>query len=195
MQHRKRLGVLAAAAACFALIALPLVSAAEDGSDAGAVVTGTWVHRHANLTYWGVTALYSCDGLEEKIRALLVHLGARKNDVKVSARGCPNGPSIPGRNALVDLDFYSLSPGSDANTAGTVQARWTPVSVNTTHPYFMGRGDCELVQELKDILTKNFSFRDLNYRTDCVPYQENIDQFSVKAEALTPLSAAVAAGD
>lgn len=195
MQCRKRLGVLAAVGAFFALIALPPVSAAEDSSAAGAVVTGIWVHRHANFTYWGVTALYSCDGLEDNIRALLVHLGARKKDVKVSARGCPNGPSIPGRNALVDLDFYSLSPGSDANSANTVQARWTPVSVTTTHPYFMGRGDCELVQELKDILTKNFSFRDLNYSTDCVPYQENIDQFSVKAEALKPLLAAGAAGD
>lgn len=195
MQRSKRLGVLTAGAAVFALLALPRVSAAEDGSTDGAVVTGTWVHRHANFTYWGVTALYSCDGLEDNIRALLVHLGARKNDVKVSARGCPHGPSIPGRNAIVDLDFYSLSPGTDANSANTVQARWTPVSVNTTHPYFMGRGDCELVQELKDILTKNFSFRDLNYRTDCVPYQENIDQFSVKAEALKPLPAAVAARD
>lgn len=193
MQRSNRLGVLTALAAFFALIALPPVSAAEDGSAAGAVVTGTWVHRHASFTYWGITALYSCDGLEDNIRSLLVHLGARKSDVKVSAGGCPHGPSIPGHNAIVELDFYSLSPSTDADSANTVQAQWSPVTVNTTHPYFMGRGDCELMQELKDILTKNFSFRELSYRTDCVPYQESVDQFSVKAEALKPLPAAVAA--
>lgn len=194
MQRSKRLGVLAAAAGFFAFIALPLVSAADDSS-AGGAVAGTWVHRHGNFTYWGVTALYSCDGLEDNIRALLIHLGARKSDVKVNARGCPHGPSIPGRNAIIELDFYSLSPGTDANAANTVQAHWVPVAVNTTHPYFMGRGDCELVQQLKEILTNNFSFRDLSYSTDCVPYQEYIDQFSVKAEALKPLPAAVAARD
>ena len=96
MQRSKRLGVLAAMAAFFSFIALPRMSAAEDSAAAGAVVTGTWVHRHASFTYWGVTALYSCDGLEDNIRALLVHLGARKNDVKVNARGCPHGPEHSG---------------------------------------------------------------------------------------------------
>ena len=150
------------------------------------------MHRHANFTYWGVTALYSCDGLEENIRSLLVHLGARKDDVKVNARGCPRGPSVPSHTSIIELDFYSLAPSTDANAANAVQARWDPVLVNTTHPYFMGRGDCELVQELKDILSKNFSFRDLNYRTDCVPHEVSINDFSVKGEVLKPLPAAVA---
>jgi hypothetical protein len=193
MQRSKRIGTLAVTAAFLAFVALPLVSAAEDSPAGGTVVTGTWVHRHANFTYWGVTALYSCDGLEENIRSLLVHLGARKDDVKVNARGCPRGPSVPSHTSIIELDFYSLAPSTDANAANAVQARWDPVLVNTTHPYFMGRGDCELVQELKDILSKNFSFRDLNYRTDCVPYQEYPDPFSIKAEALKPLPAAVAA--
>ena len=57
----------------------------------------------------------------------------------------------------------------------------------------MGRGDCELVGELKDLISKNFSLRDLNYRTDCVPHQLTLDDFSVKAQALKPLPAAVAA--
>jgi len=193
MQRSKRIWTSATMAAFLAFGMLPAVGAADDSSAGGPVVAGTWVHRHANFTYWGVTALYSCDGLEDNIRALLVHLGARKDDAKVNARGCPHGPSVPGHNAIIELDFYSLSPSADANAPNTVQARWAPVVVSETHPYFMGRGDCELVEELKDILSKNFSFRDLSYRTDCVPYQEYVDQFSVKAEALKPLPAAVAA--
>jgi hypothetical protein len=178
-------------AAFFVFMALPRVSAAEDNSAAGTVVAGTWVHRHANLNYFGVTALYSCDALEDNIRSLLLLLGARKDDVKVNARGCPHGPNKPGRYATVELDFYSLAPSSSA--ANTVQAHWTPVVVNTTHPYFMGNGDCELIHELKDILSTNFSFRDLSYRTDCVPYEERPNQFSVKAEALKALPTTVAA--
>lgn len=198
MQRSKRIGTLAVATAAFLVfMALPpLASAADDSPAGGPVVAGTWVHRHANFTYWGITALYSCDGLEDNIRSLLVHLGARKDDVKVNARGCLRGPNVPSRNSIIELDFYSLAPSADANaanTADTVRARWAPVLVNTTHPYFMGRGDCELVQQLKDTLSKNFSFRDLNYRTDCVPYAEYPDQFSVKAEALKALPPAVAA--
>ncbi len=190
MQRSKRIWTSAATAAFLVFLALPAVRAADDSTTGGPVVPGTWVHHNAHFTYWGVTSLYSCDALEDNIRALLVHLGARKDDVKVNARGCPRGPSIPGHNAIIELDFYSLSPSADANAANTVQARWAPVSVSTTHPYFMGPGDCELIDELKDILTKNFSLRDLSYRTDCVPYQEYVNQFSVKAQALKPLAAA-----
>lgn len=193
MQCSKRFRIFAASAALMGCLALPLVSAAEDSSAAGAVVGGTWVHRHANLSYWGVTALYSCDGLEDNIRTLLLHLGARKGDVKVTARGCPRGPNVPSRTAMVEMDFYSLAPSSDANAADSVQARWAPVLVNTTHPYDMGRGNCELVEELKDILSQNFSFRDLKYRTECIPYEELPAPYSIQAEALKPLPAAVEA--
>jgi hypothetical protein len=89
--------------------------------------------------------------------------------------------------------FLLAFADANANAANTVQARWTPVQVSPTHPYFMGRGDCELVNELKDLISKNFSLRDLNYSTDCVPHQVVLDSFSVKAQALKPLPAAVAA--
>jgi hypothetical protein len=57
----------------------------------------------------------------------------------------------------------------------------------------MGRGSCELIEELKDIISKNFSFRDLKYRADCVPHQVNIDDFGIKAQTLKALPAAAGA--
>jgi hypothetical protein len=192
MHCSKRILTSAAMAGLLALPALPVLSAGEDASAGGPVVAGTWEHHQARFSYFGITTLYSCDGLEDNTRALLVHLGARQ-DAKVMALGCPHGSSVPGRNAIVDVDFYSLSPSADANAANTVPAQWTPVQVSPTHPHFMGRGDCELVDELKDLISKNFSLRDLNYRTDCVPHQVTLDGFSVKAQALKPLPAAVAA--
>jgi hypothetical protein len=160
-------------------------ASAATAEPSGQAVTGAWQHHHVNFSYYGITALYSCDGLENNIRSLLLHLGARK-DAKVSARGCPNGPSVPGHNAIIDTDFYTLSPSSDAN--GTVQAQWMPVLVSPTHPYFMSHGDCELIDEMKDLISKNFSLRAVDYRTDCVPHQVNIDDFSIKAQALKELA-------
>jgi hypothetical protein len=180
--------------AVIALVGLGAAAgAAEDTHPGdGQVVAGTWEHRQANFTYYGITSLYSCSGLENNIRQLLQHLGARK-DVKVNARGCPYGYDTPGHNAIVDLDFYTLAPSTDANAANTVQARWTPVVVSATQPYFMGHGDCELIDEMKDIISKNFSFRDLKYRTNCVPHEVNIDDFGIKAQTLKALPASASA--
>jgi len=182
---------IVAAFVALAGISLESCASAASAKPSGQAVTGAWQHHHANFSYYGITALYSCDGLENNIRALLLHLGARK-DAKVSARGCPNGPSVPGRNAIIDVDFYTLSPSSDAT--GTVQAQWMPVLVSPTHPYFMSNGDCELIDEMKDLISKNFSLREVNYRTDCIPHEVNIDDFTIKAQALKELRAPLSKG-
>jgi len=191
MQRSKRILTSAMVSGFLALTALPVASATDDEPAGGPVVAGTWEHRHASFHYDGITSLYSCSGLESNIRALLQHMGARK-DLTVRAYGCPGGYDAPGRTAIVDVDFYSLVPSADAKAANSVQARWTPVTVSANHPNFIGQGDCELIHEMKDILLKNFSLRDLNYRTDCLPYQVNINDFSVEAEILEPLPATVA---
>jgi hypothetical protein len=51
----------------------------------------------------------------------------------------------------------------------------------------MGDGDCELVQEMKDLITKNFTLRDVQYRADCYPHEVTLDSFAVKVQTLTPL--------
>jgi hypothetical protein len=152
----------------------------------GQVVTGEWQHHHVTFNYYGITSLYSCDGLESNVRSLLLHLGARK-DAQVNAKGCPHGSSIPSRNAVVDTDFYALAVSSAAQD--TVQAQWMPVLVSPRHPHFMSGGDCELIDEMKDLISKNFSLREVNYRTDCVPRQINNNDFTVTAHALKELPA------
>jgi hypothetical protein len=191
MQCSKRMWITAALTGLLALAALPIVNAADDGAASGPVVAGTWEHHKANFSYFGITSLYSCSGLESNIRQLLQHLGARK-DLTVHAYGCPHGYDTPSRIASIELDFYSLSPSADANAANSVQARWTPVQVSANRPNFIGHGDCELITEMKDILSKNFSLRDLKYSTSCVPHEVNLNDFSVKAEVLKPLPATVA---
>jgi hypothetical protein len=140
----------------------------------------SWEHREAKFAYVGYTTLYVCDALEDQVRRLLVYFGARP-DAKVLAT-CPRGPTVPTQDAVVTTDFYVPVTGDGAG--GTATGQWTPLKIDARRPSFMGRGDCELMQGMKDLLTKNFSLRDLDYRTNCFPHDLGLDDFSVTATAL-----------
>ena len=170
-----------------ALWCWPAMSAAalETAAPSTDVVSGMWQHRQLTFNYFGVTALYTCDGLEDHVRQILLHLGARK-DIKASASGC-TGAHSPSHDALVALDFYTLAPATDAS--GTVNARWAPLEMTPLRPRFMGGGDCELIQQMKDLITQNFSLRNLDYRTRCPPHGVTIDAFEVKGQALRAIPA------
>jgi hypothetical protein len=146
-------------------------------------VTAAWRHHKMTINYYGITSLFTCDGLEDHVRRILLYLGARK-DAKVRASGCPGPFNAPSRSAWVDADFYALAPATDADGADTVKARWTSLEVTPRRPDFMGDGDCELIQEMKDLITKNFSLRDLQYRADCVPHEQSLDSYAIRGQAL-----------
>jgi hypothetical protein len=157
-------------------------------SGAQAVASINWQHREAKFAYVGYTTLYVCDALEDQVRRVLVYLGARP-DAKVMVT-CPRGPTVPTQDALVTTDFYVPVPVDPAegnatgNATGNPTAQWTALKIDARRPGFMGRGDCELMQGMKDLVTKNFGLRDLDYRTNCVPHDLGLDDFSVTATAL-----------
>jgi hypothetical protein len=177
---------LAALALCCCAVGLP--SLAADPAP-GAPVPGTWVFHEDTFFYYGLTSLYSCSSIEDKVKDILVDLGARK-DAVVLANGCPHGELAPGRSANVRAKFYTLVPANDAGATGAVSAvsaHWTALELSPRHPSFVGDGDCELVRDMKDLLSKNFSLRDLNYRTDCVPYELQLNGFAVTGEVFKAL--------
>ncbi len=161
--------------------AAALFAALSGWSAPADIVSSAWQNHKLRFNYFGFTSLYTCDGLEEHVHQILLHLGAR-SDAKVSAVGCVGSASTPTRNALVILDFYTLAPASDGSD--TVKARWTPLELGPNRPSFMGDGDCELVQQMKDLITQNFSLRDVDYRTGCYPHAITIGAFEVKGQAL-----------
>jgi hypothetical protein len=163
----------------------PSISVAVDtpATPAADLVTGSWQHRQVTFNYFGITSLYTCDGLEDQVRQILLHLGAR-NDAKVYASGCPGPYNAPSRTAWVKADFYTLAPAADAVGSGTVKASWTAVEVTPRRPAFMGDGDCELIQAMKDLIVKNFTLRNIEYRTSCVPHEVSMDSYAVKGQAL-----------
>jgi hypothetical protein len=149
------------------------------------VVPGIWQHHKVTVSYFGITAAYSCDALEDHVRSILLHLGARP-DAKVNANGCPGGPDRPSHNAWIETNFYTLVPAdaASASSAATVKAHWAAREITPRQPYFMGDGDCELIEQMKDLISKNFSLRDVQYQTECVPHELMVNGFSIKGQAL-----------
>jgi hypothetical protein len=179
----------AAALAIYAASSAGLASAANSAAVADAtIVSGTWQHHTVTFPYYGRTSKYNCSGLEGTVRAILLHLGAR-NDLTVTTGGC-GAANTPGQSAFVATDFYSLAPSADSGASGSVAAHWTAKQLNKDHPYFMDYGACELIQQMKDLITQSFAMRDLQYRTDCLPNEFSLSAFSVKGKALTAVSTA-----
>jgi hypothetical protein len=160
------------------------------------VLSSEWRHRQLTFAYSGITTLYTCDGLEDHVRQILLYLGARK-DLKVRATGCPGQFNSPSPTAFVNVDFYALvpalgrpaadAPAADAPASSTLNGHWTPLELTPRRPNFMGDGDCELMQGMKDFITQNFTLRAVEYRTSCFPNQVTLDGFSVTGQALRAL--------
>jgi hypothetical protein len=151
-----------------------------------ATLGSVWKSHDVTINYYGRTTLYSCDGLEDKVRQIFQHLGARQ-DLKVRATACERGPFLPSHEGVVTVSFNALTVMGDAAAADVVRARWMPVDLQPQSSGFLDRGDCELVQEMKDAITRNFSWRSLTYETSCFPGSSD-NTFDVKGLVLAPMA-------
>ena len=163
-------------------------TAADSPVAAAAAAPAHWRTQKIDMTYSGFTSAYSCDGIEGKVKEILLSFGARK-DLKVKARACEQTynqimPNAPSRMVFVDTEFTTLVPGPDPAGGETVQASWGKVQLAPGRPNFMGMGECELVDELRALLEKGFTLRAVEYRTDCVPRHVSVGDYSVRAEVL-----------
>jgi hypothetical protein len=158
-----------------------------------AATKASWQEHNATFAYSGFTTYYTCDGLEAKVRSILLYLGARK-DLKVTSNGCANGPNRPSPTAWVTAHFHTLAASSGAMTAGAasgpttgtdaVQAQWSSFELAPHRPQDMGDGECELVERMKPVITANFTLRDIDYRTSCIPHQVTIADYGVRGKIL-----------
>jgi hypothetical protein len=193
MPHVQRLGAAGAALVWMLLGMVPgrADSAADQAGATAPTERSAWKHHHLSFAYYGLTSAYTCDSLEDKVKEILLYVGARK-DAQVQATGCPRGPSSPSHQAFVTADFDTLQAAPDSSDADSVQARWADLQVAPRHPRFMDDGDCELVDGLRPVLKDGFSWRGLDYSTNCIPHQLLLGSFAVRGAVLQP-AAAVAA--
>ena len=165
----------------------PSVEPVAAGPPAQGPVQAVWRHHQTTINYFGLTAQYSCDGLQDKVRTLLLYLGARP-DLKVEMLGCDRAFNEPGHLSAVTADFYTLAPVAAAADGATAAAAWTSLNVKPHVPAWMDYGECELIQQVKPVIAEDFTVRGLNYRTACLPYDQTISDYAVRGEFLKPLA-------
>ena len=119
--------------------------------------------------------------------------GARP-DLKVRADSCDRALDQPtNRSAWVSVEFSALVPAADPTAPGAVKAVWKGVRLAPNRPFEMGQGECELVEQMGDVLKKGFTLRNLSYRTTCTPHQVTVADYSVSGQSLQPASTLQAA--
>ncbi|MEA3158891.1 MAG: hypothetical protein QOD95_439 [Gammaproteobacteria bacterium] len=170
------------------MFSLPLWAADEL---AGSPVPAVWKEQRLDFSYMGRTARYSCEGLRDKMRSLLLDLGARR-DLKVSLLGCNEsaplrqgylGPRLSivfSSPVLPDAAAKPLRPGD----LSAVQARYESFTLTSDAFRNYGVGDCELVEEFARQILPKFATKDVKQDITCVPYQASGSRFFVRGEIL-----------
>lgn len=190
MQYRRRwIPVRVAAAAVFALsladgaLAQP---AAESSPPSSPPTWAVWTPKELRFVYMGFTSHYSCDGLRDKMRAILLQLGAR-SDLTVQEVPCSGMAGRPSEFPGVTVKMNVLTPwdAASSNAAATpVPAHWKVVDISTEHDPLREAGDCELIEQVKSRALPLFSTRNVEYHSTCVPHQLQIGGTQLKPEVL-----------
>ena len=175
---------LAAARAVVCAFLLAGASLANEAPPAATHTPGSWQKHKYSFEFLGFTSTYSCDGLADKLRTLLLAAGARA-DVKSVPGACAASFGRPDKFARADLTFYTLAPtGNDAGS-GEVDGIWRPVAFANRSPRELLIGDCELVEQFRDlVLKKMFTTRNLDSHTTCVPFQESGSLIDLRFDSL-----------
>ncbi len=176
---------LLAAVGGVAILMLSTLCRAESPTQAA-----VWKEHKYSFMAMSFTSTYSCDGLADKLKMLLLAAGARP-DAKANPGACAMGFGRPDKLASADLTFHTLVP-ADSAVAGSdrVQATWKPVAIKIDPLKQLGRGDCELVERFATTVLPMFTTRNVINRTRCVPHQDSGSLIDLRFEALTAPKAA-----
>jgi hypothetical protein len=172
-----------------------VVSAWAADAGGGDRVPAIWKEQHFRFTYMGRTSRYSCDGLRDKVRALLLDLGARR-DLQIATVGCeptaalvPLAYSGPSLNIVVSVPALpdAVPKPQHPGDLMAVDARFEAFTIANDVFRNIGMADCELVQEFARQILPKFVTRDLQQDISCVPFQQSGGRFLVRGEILRAL--------
>jgi hypothetical protein len=184
--------LLAAAGAAVCALLQTGASRADEAAPAAMHTPGSWQKHQYSFAFLGFTSTYSCDGLADKLKKLLLAAGARA-DVKSAPGACAAGFGRPDKFARADLTFYTLAPTGNG-AAGEIDGVWRSVRFANRSPRELLVGDCELVEQFRDqVLKKMFATRNLVSHTTCVPYQESGSVIDLTFDSLVAAPSATAA--
>jgi hypothetical protein len=174
--------------ASFCLAALAAVSAAGAGAATldRALSAAAWKKHQLEFHYVGRTSRYSCEGLRDKVRAMLLDLGARR-DLSVVPLGCENYRVDAGTAGFrLRIVFFSpvLADDSAKESAARTDARFERFTIASDAFRNIGLGDCELVKEFAQQLLPKLTVRDVKRDIRCILYRPSSSRFFVRGEVL-----------
>ena len=192
---RRKLGTPAFAAAAVvsfgAWVGVPsLAAAAVAGAPAAESAAqpefAVWTPKEAEFTYMGFTTHYTCDGLRDAVRDMLLQLGARKSDLKVTEQPCSGQPDRPNPFPGVRIKMSVLQPAPAQIGADTqvVEAHWKPVKLPYRETGINAAGQCELLEQFNQKIMPLFTTRNVDLRATCVPHQLEPLGTKLQAEVL-----------
>lgn len=187
MHNRKCLLMEASVvAACSLLLSTAALAQPATPTGPAPPAWAVWTPKELRFTYMGFTSHYSCDGLRDKMRAILLQLGARP-DMKLREVPCAGQLGRPTEFPGVTVNMNVLTPfdPTKANAAETpLPAHWKSVEISTDRDPLREAGDCELVEQVKSRVLPLFTTRNVEYRSTCIPNQLQIGGTLLKAEVL-----------
>jgi hypothetical protein len=179
--------VVAAGALSVLLTVTGWAAADETGAPAAHAESAVWTPKELNFVYQGFTTEYSCDGLRDKVRSILLELGARQ-DLQVTESPCSSlGRPDPFPGVRIKMNV--LQPAADKSaTAGTqlVPAHWKAVDLTADRDAVSAAGECELIEQVKQSILPLFATRNVQYSSNCLPHQLQIGATRLRAEVLVP---------
>jgi hypothetical protein len=165
------------------------------GAETGDPVAAVWKEQHLTFSYLGRTSRYSCEGLRDKILAVLMDLGARR-DIKVTPVGCVEArpstrlgvlsPSLALVFSSPALPDPAAQPIHEGDLAA-VDARFEFFTLTSDAFRNLSIADCELVEEFARQILPKLAAREVKSDITCVPYQESGSRFWVRGQILRAL--------
>jgi hypothetical protein len=186
-----RLSVFLAPVAAAWVLVFPVQAAqtaaapAEEGQEG---LPAVWAQKELTFVYQGFTTSYSCDGLRDKVRGVLLDLGAEKKGLKVQELGCtsPFGRPDPFPGVRVKMSVLQPAGGSSDDKQTPVAAHWQPVDLKLRDSFSTDSGECELVEQIRQKILPLFATRNVDLKSDCIPHQASATRPSLKVEVLVP---------
>ena len=159
---------------------------ADSATPAGEAQAAVWTPKEVQFTYMGFTTHYTCDGLRDQVKEMLLQLGARKDDLKVTEQPCSGNPDRPNPFPGVKIKMSVLTPAPAGATpdAQVVQAQWKSVKLPYRETGINAAGQCELLEQFNKKILPLFTVRNVDSNTSCVPHQLEPLGTKLQAEVL-----------
>lgn len=169
-------------AASWLMAATARADAPSDTPAGSAKETAVWTPKELDFAYQAFTTKYTCDGLQSKMKRILIKLGARP-DIQVRGFGCTQ-ITRPDPFAGVRIQMNVLQPAAGADNGQTVPSHWETVDLLAGRDPVDAAGDCELVTQLKEKVLPLFTTRNVVYGATCERHQLLAGATRLKAEVL-----------